>query len=94
MCHHQFVVEFVGIVPGRLAVVMRFMPNGSLQGLLYEAPPGDPQEAGPERSREVGLANGSNGSAVAAVVSGLPLVYGSLAREAVVVRMALEAALG
>jgi hypothetical protein len=31
VCHHEFVVEFVGIVPDKLAVVMRFMPNGSLQ---------------------------------------------------------------
>jgi hypothetical protein len=31
------VVEFVGICPERLAVVMRFMPNGSLQYLLYIA---------------------------------------------------------
>ena len=28
-------MEFVGIVPEHMAVVMRFMPNGSLQGLLY-----------------------------------------------------------
>ncbi len=35
VCHHEFVVEFVGIVPEMLAVVMRFMPNGSLQSLLY-----------------------------------------------------------
>jgi hypothetical protein len=65
------VVEFVGIVPSHLAVVMRFMLNGSLQHLLYDKPDGQPS-----------------------AVSGLPQVYGSLAREVVVVRMALEAALG
>ena len=61
---------FVGIVPARLAIVMRFMPNGSLQKLLYDHTNGitDP--------------------------SHLPPVYGSPAKEAILVRMALEAALG
>ena len=35
VCHHAFVVEFIGFVPSKLAVVTRFMANGSLQHLLY-----------------------------------------------------------
>ena len=70
VCNHQFVVEFLGIVPDRLAIVMRFMPNGSLQKLLYD--------------RADGITDPSQ----------LPSVYGSLAKEAILVRMALEAAHG
>jgi serine/threonine protein kinase len=80
--NHKFVVEFLGFVPDQLAVIMSFMPNGSLQKLLYDNTNGDSDSKPP-----LTLASAS-------ALSQLPAVYGSPAKETVLVRMALESALG
>jgi len=101
VCHHQFVVEFVGIVPDQLAVVMRFMPNGSLQKLLYDpsnSNSGDKaQPPSPSSLTQPPPLSFSTSNAISSLstIPQSPLVYGSSAlREAILVRMALEAALG
>ena len=77
VCNHQFVVEFVGFVPDHLAVVMGFMPKGSLKDNLYD------------------YTSGSSGNkSHASCAMSQPQVYGSPAKEAILVRMALQASLG
>jgi hypothetical protein len=88
VCHHESVVEFVGIVPEKLAVVMKFMKNGSLQSLIYAK--NAPVTTAPTPGGVV------NGSAAAAALQkpGLPSEYQSIEREIMVIRMAVEATRG
>ena len=96
-------VEFVGIVPDQLAVVMRFMPNGSLQKLLYDHTNGNsgekaqapaPLSSSTQSPQLLLPPSNSNPTSSLASITHLPPVYGSPAKEAILVRMALEAALG
>ena len=98
MCHHQFVVEFVGFVPDRLAVVMRLAVNGSLQSLLYKTAVASNTDLAPSRLAAFSDWSGRGDGAVEARGDGVgglaELEYASVARDLAVVRMALEAAQG
>jgi len=87
------VVEFVGVVPDQLAIVMRFMPNGSLKKLLYDVSNGNSGDE-PQSSSSLASQPPPNAFNIPSAVSQLPPVYGSPAKEATLVRIALKAALG
>jgi len=96
------VVDFVGIVPDRLALVMRFMPNGSLQKLVYDHIDGndgdEPRAPSIASPAPLTLANATAAnilsSNASSAITHLPPIFGSLARDAILVRMVLEAAQG